>query len=39
MDVDGTPVVVDTFHTEDAPSKLVDQANAARQSITFVTGE
>jgi hypothetical protein len=39
MDVDGTTLIVDTFHTEDAPSKLVDQATAARQSITFVTGE
>jgi len=38
MDVDGTPVIVDMFRTEDAPSKLVDQAKAARQSVTFVTG-
>lgn len=39
MDVDGTTVIVDMFHTEDAPSRLVDQATAARESIAFVTGE
>jgi len=39
VDVDGTTVVVDMFHTEDAPKTLVDQAAAARESITFVTAK
>ena len=39
MEVDGTTVVVDKFHTEEAPQTLVDQATAARRSITFVTGD
>jgi hypothetical protein len=36
VDVNGTAVVVDMFRTEDAPKTLVDQAAAARESITFV---
>ena len=39
VDVDGTNVVVDMFHTEDAPEDLVAQAERARDSITFVTEE
>ena len=39
VDVNGTTVVVDMFHTEDAPRTLVDQAAAARESITFVEAE
>ena len=39
VDVNGTTVVVDMFHREDAPQELVEQANRARQSITFVTAE
>lgn len=39
MDVNGTAVVVHTFHTEDAPQSLVDQAARARESVTFVTEE
>jgi hypothetical protein len=39
VDVNGTTVVVDMFHTEDAPRDLVYQAAAARDSITFVTAE
>lgn len=36
LDVNGTTVVVDMFHTEDAPTSLVAQAAAARESITLV---
>ena len=36
VDVDGTTVVVDMFRSEGAPKALVDQAAAARESITFV---
>lgn len=39
VDVNGTAVVVDMFHTEDAPKTLVDEAAAARESITFVTAK
>jgi hypothetical protein len=39
VDVDGTTVVVDMFHTEEAPKTLVEQAAAARDSITFVEAE
>jgi hypothetical protein len=39
VDVHGTAMVVDMFRTEDAPTALVDQAAAARESIAFVTGE
>jgi hypothetical protein len=37
LDVDGTTVMVDMFHTADAPRSLVAQAAAARESITLVT--
>lgn len=36
VDMDGTTVVVDMFHTQDAPRTLVDQAARARESVTFV---
>lgn len=39
VDVNGTTVVVDMFHSEGAPRTLVDQAAAARDSITFVSAE
>ena len=39
VDVDGTPVVVDRFHLEDAPDDLVAQSNRARESIRFVEAE
>jgi hypothetical protein len=39
VDVNGTAVVVDMFHTDDAPRTLVDQAAAARESITFVAAK
>ena len=39
VDVDGTTVVVDMFHSEEASKTLVDQASAARESIAFVTTE
>ncbi|PVG82014.1 hypothetical protein DDE18_15110 [Nocardioides gansuensis] len=37
VDVDGTNVVVDMFHTGSAPEDLIAQADRARESITFVT--
>ena len=37
LDVNGTTVMVDMFHTNDAPRTLVAQAAAARESITLVT--
>jgi len=37
LDVNGTTVIVDMFHTKDAPRSLVAQAAAARESITLVT--
>ena len=37
LDVNGTTVMVDMFHTKDAPRSLVAQAAAARESITLVT--
>lgn len=39
VDVDGTPVVVDRFHLEDAPDELVAQSTRAVESITFVEAE
>ena len=39
VDVDGTPVVVDRFHREDAPDDLVTQSTRAVESITFVEAE
>jgi hypothetical protein len=36
VDVDGTTVVVDMFRSDGAPKTLVDQATAARESITLV---
>lgn len=39
LDVEGEPVVIDQWHNVDAPSRLVDQAREARESITFVEGE
>ncbi|PVG80751.1 hypothetical protein DDE18_21655 [Nocardioides gansuensis] len=39
VDFNGTTVVVDMFRTEDAPRDLLDQAAAARESITFVEAE
>jgi hypothetical protein len=39
VDVDGTPVVVDRFHREDAPDDLVAQSTRAVESITFVEAE
>jgi hypothetical protein len=39
VDVDGTNVVVDMFHTESAPEDLVAQADRARESIAFVDAE
>jgi hypothetical protein len=39
VDVDGTPVVVDRFHLEDAPDDLVAQSTRAVESITFVGAE
>jgi len=39
VDVDGTPVVVDRFHLEDAPDDLVAQSTRAVESITFVESE
>lgn len=39
LDVDGTAVVVDRFHTADAPDDLVAQATRAAASISFVTTE
>lgn len=36
VDVNGTTVVVDMFHTEDAPKALVDEAASALESIRFV---
>ena len=38
VDLDGTPVVVDLWHQDDASAGLVDQATRARDSIIFVTG-
>ncbi|QBR92333.1 hypothetical protein [Nocardioides euryhalodurans] len=35
VDVDGTSVVVDRFHLEDAPDDLVAQSTRAVESITF----
>jgi hypothetical protein len=37
LDVKGTTVVVDSFHTQDAPRSLVAQAAAVRDSVTLVT--
>jgi hypothetical protein len=37
LDVNGTTVMVDMFHSKDAPRSLVAQAAAARESITLVT--
>jgi hypothetical protein len=36
LDVNRTTVVVDMFHTKDAPRSLVAQAAAARESVTLV---
>jgi len=39
VDVDGTPVVVDRFHSAGAPDDLVAQSTRAVESITFVRAE
>jgi hypothetical protein len=39
VDVDGTPVIIDRFHLEDAPDDLVAQSTRAAESITFVEAE
>jgi hypothetical protein len=39
VDVDGTSVVVDRFHLEDAPDDLVAQSTRAVESITFRSEE
>jgi hypothetical protein len=39
LDVDGTAVIIDRFHTADAPDDLVAQATSAADSISFVTAE
>ena len=37
VDLDGTPVVVEMWHDEDASSELLDKIARTRDSITFVT--
>jgi len=39
VDVDGTPIVVASWHDADAPNRLVDEATHVRDSISFVTGQ
>ncbi len=37
LNLGGIPVVVETWHEDNAPSQMVDQIARTQKSITFVT--
>ena len=38
QDLGGIPLVVETWHEDNAPSRTVDQIARTQKSVTFVTG-